>query len=286
MFEIKHIPNITNCGEYIIGRSDPNDDDENQYIHSDGTVHSSTFNETTKQYSGWFKYFQDARMALQAYETKNKPIELTFKVGDLVRCIAFDAGITVGNIYTVTKVSDHWMSLKNEDFVWLEGINRQLIENDPSPFYANCFELVAKPIFKPGDKIRCIESCLGLTVGNVYTVIEMDVNPVWVCLKSDNGRIDGWTANRFELVTEEEPKAFKVGDYVRCLKDYGDEFTKGKIYKLIGINPFSIEMIDDRGVENGWSPHWFELAPVPKLTYEDGWNDAMAYVKCMLFNRS
>ena len=53
---------------------------------------------------------------------------------------------------------------------------------------------------------------------------------------------------------------FKKCAKVRCLADYKDQFTKGKIYKILGVTDdwCSIEA-DDSGKPNGWGTRNFEL---------------------------
>lgn len=54
---------------------------------------------------------------------------------------------------------------------------------------------------------------------------------------------------------------FKVGDRVRCLEDYDDQFTKDRIYVVsrVGDDRISVKK-DDIGAPNGWCSDKFILA--------------------------
>lgn len=60
-------------------------------------------------------------------------------------------------------------------------------------------------------------------------------------------------------MTEEEMRKLKKGDLVVCVKDYKDQFTRGKLYRVRRINESSIlpVMEDDNGVPNGWNSKFF-----------------------------
>ena len=51
---------------------------------------------------------------------------------------------------------------------------------------------------------------------------------------------------------------FYKGDTVECLKDYNEQFTKGKLY-TITEDGYRVNCYDDRGVKNGWAPLNFKL---------------------------
>jgi hypothetical protein len=56
---------------------------------------------------------------------------------------------------------------------------------------------------------------------------------------------------------------FKVGESVRCLQSYSDQFTKDKIYIVTDTDGEVINMIDDRNKPNGWNTRYFELYTKP-----------------------
>lgn len=86
-----------------------------------------------------------------------------FKVGDKVRCIDGYALITVGEIYTVTKVETHEWA----EFVWLK-------EACPSDYFnVKRFELVSNAPLK-GDLMT------GITYGILYDRIRDTDEDLWI----------------------------------------------------------------------------------------------------------
>ena len=55
---------------------------------------------------------------------------------------------------------------------------------------------------------------------------------------------------------------FKVGDRVRCLENYGSQFTAGKTYTVSGVtrDRISVERDDGGSTSNGWCSDRFVLA--------------------------
>lgn len=78
----------------------------------------------------------------------------------------------------------------------------------------------------------------------------------------------------FELMPEgfnpEQEVVKDVPEYVMCLHDYKDQFTKGRIYKVLELGD-SVYYIkeDDLGKENGWDKSYF--LPASKKAYEAQW---------------
>lgn len=72
-------------------------------------------------------------------------------------------------------------------------------------------------------------------------------------------------ASNSEASNDNEPRKFKAGDQVRCLKSFLYEFTEGKVYTVSedyrGERYESVKIaLDDKGsTQNGWSPEFFEL---------------------------
>ncbi len=70
-------------------------------------------------------------------------------------------------------------------------------------------------MFKPGDKIKCISPCIGITENKIYEVINIEVPPCygpgefvvpdeWVCIIDDDYETHFYLARRFKL-QEVEP---------------------------------------------------------------------------------
>ena len=58
--------------------------------------------------------------------------------------------------------------------------------------------------FKVGDKVRCVSRTASwLTVGNVYTIVDICPENYWYRVKNDLGAVDGYTVGTYELVQEE-----------------------------------------------------------------------------------
>lgn len=62
-------------------------------------------------------------------------------------------------------------------------------------------------------------------------------------------------------------KGFKKDQKVRCLKNCGDQFTKGKIYTVRQNQTSGIVMVyaDDKGENNGWGEENFEPGHVSRF---------------------
>ncbi len=180
-----------------------------------------------------------------------------FKIGDKVKCLA-NGGYSFlekDHIYTVLDI-DH-------DHIKLDLMNGW--------YWEKYFELAGP--FKVGDKVRCInnDGCQqeGLNKGSIYIVEELGGfhTPHIVVRVTKNGEEHsyGYKVDRFELV--EEPKAFKVGEWVRCID------TKGYSYIGVGVEFQVVEVNDDCRtirIKTSEGPYWysarlFELV-IPKTT--------------------
>jgi hypothetical protein len=127
-----------------------------------------------------------------------------------------------------------------------------------------------------GQKVRYVGATINgkFTNGNIYESIDRRYGIDWVSVVADDeGNPNGSDCLYFELV---EPE-IKVGDKVRCTKDYHGQFTAGKIYEVRRISGAMLSVVeDDVGRKtNGWGADNFELvtdsvsvtpsAPTPPL---------------------
>lgn len=60
---------------------------------------------------------------------------------------------------------------------------------------------------------------------------------------------------------------FKPGDLVMCLKNHdpGNQYTKGKIYIVLGVSKTTLDTTDDSFGSNGWSKEFFVKIKPTKL---------------------
>ena len=115
-----------------------------------------------------------------------------FKVGDKVRAVVSDVdyGLLDGSVHTVTSV--HPMG------------NICLAETGSILWYPERFELVeSKPKFEVGDKVRCVQNALHLTVGAEYTIVSVCPEGRWYRVVNDLNVVEGYSAIKFELVQKD-----------------------------------------------------------------------------------
>ena len=114
-------------------------------------------------------------------------------------------------------------------------------------------------VFKPGDRVRCIEDDGGedndparyLTDGAVYAVIDTRNDLVWV-----GTMYDGWSPRRFELA-EKPPVSFKAGDRVRVVKPMAGGPSVGSICTVTEV--YGAMRVNLEGSPGGWHSSRFEL---------------------------
>lgn len=127
--------------------------------------------------------------------------------------------------------------------------------------------------FKVGDRVKCVRNHSvedELDIGKEYTVTFASNDGVAV---REGAKYWDYIDTRFELVAEtgqnpdksrQEPPAFKVGDKVRCVKEYPYWLTKGNIYKVTHDSTGSVQRtvcVDgDNGMNGGFDADHFELA--------------------------
>lgn len=123
--------------------------------------------------------------------------------------------------------------------------------------------------FKVGELIRCVDAsqASGLTVGKTYQVLGIDEeNDPYV--ESDCGSFCPYASFRFELAKSEKgPKSpqFKVGDKVKCVREYKEWLTPGDTYIAREVyHNGNVGVIGDYGISGSFSPDYFELAESEK----------------------
>lgn len=115
--------------------------------------------------------------------------------------------------------------------------------------------------FKVGDKVRALVDYGpsftgrdgGISKNWVYTVVGTREDEIQFF--DDNGELNGWQNQFFELVTEESPKKFKVGDRVRCYGTYNGlkEEVRATVTKVRRDGMIWIETEPTYDSPNGWA---------------------------------
>jgi hypothetical protein len=117
--------------------------------------------------------------------------------------------------------------------------------------------------FKVGDRVKCVDvvGSYGLTLYNVYTVLDLDDE---LTIIDDNGELGCYLKSRFELAEsekEQSPPQFKVGDKVKCVREYKEWLTPGGKYIASEVyHNGNVGVIGDCGISGSFSPSYFELA--------------------------
>jgi hypothetical protein len=101
-------------------------------------------------------------------------------------------------------------------------------------------------MFKVGDRVKSNTDSYGLTQGKAYTVVDPKyyLGPknyinldYYTFVETDDGHVNGWWHDRFELVKEET--TFKVGDkvkYVKHLDVYAKEYPEiGEVVTVTNV---------------------------------------------------
>ncbi len=102
-------------------------------------------------------------------------------------------------------------------------------------------------MFKVGDKVRCVSTHPGgvnLTVGKVYTVVEVGGDEIGTSVRNDVGDCSWYRNTRFELVTEAEPKEVKyIIRYDLVNRDPWEE-----VYSDKELNKRLVELYENKDV--------------------------------------
>jgi hypothetical protein len=138
---------------------------------------------------------------------------MTFKVGDIVRCIDphFGISLVMGGQYVVTGVSGKFVDVRKlysteVESDWLAS-RFELVRRAPRVGHLNNMEKSMSREFKVSDRVKCIEpgNRTGLRLGVEY-VVEAAASGFVRVRSVDDGKIhNGWSSWRFELVRSAEP---------------------------------------------------------------------------------
>lgn len=102
--------------------------------------------------------------------------------------------------------------------------------------------------FKVGDKVRCIQNALQLTVGAEYTIVSVCPEGRWYRVVNDLNTVEGYNAVKFELVQKDAVlKPEEVFEHLH-------KGTKLQIFGLYNTRTGSIEK-------------WLDAPPVELITY-------------------
>lgn len=140
------------------------------------------------------------------------------KIGDKIRCIRPDVGLTVGEDYKVA--------------AWVNGFDRTCIKVDgkDAPYYADYFEVITTSL---EDKIKLAKSYIGKRVisyvGTTYTPTKVDII----------SSVDD--ASRLKIASSDVLDQFKNSEIVVVVSDerlsYSIEGLKlAPIYKTVKLN--------------------------------------------------
>ena len=108
-------------------------------------------------------------------------------------------------------VRDAACTFADDGFVWRVGeytytdegaCGWEPDEDDIVAEWGEADEKAATPKFRPGDRVRCLETCMdAFTKGNVYTVRDtMDDDRILVHVDDRGSTTNGWLAEKFERV--------------------------------------------------------------------------------------
>lgn len=135
-----------------------------------------------------------------------------FQVDDKVKCVDADnTALNFGDIYTVTYVDKYCVDIMDQFFYIYNTLDQTR------------FELVKKePIFKIGDKVKCIDAqhTSVVRLGEIYTVFSVVDNGEYINISHDVG--GGMRVSRFELVKEEP-----MDTVDQLVKQAWDEYADG-----------------------------------------------------------
>lgn len=190
------------------------------------------------------------------FELAAKPV---FKRGDWVRYVGGPVymDLTQNKIYAVLSQLGGRINVVDD-------------VGDECPYRASRFELAAKPVFKPGDFVRCVdaEHPSDITEGNVYHVLECGDN--FVRIVDDAGDKGMFYSSRFELAAK---PAFKPGDWVRCTDSkQAEDITEGRAYEVARDSSEHAEVVfivDDTGEENAFRRWRFRAVSPPAFKLDN-----------------
>lgn len=108
--------------------------------------------------------------------------------------------------------------------------------------------------YKVGMKLRCLKGHLDFMVGNIYTVNTVRNGRVYVKDDGDfnwyfDGKDNDFNLDSFEIIKNEEPKKYKVGDKLICISEckFGglSTYEVGKIYVITEVKSDSVRLEND-----------------------------------------
>lgn len=102
--------------------------------------------------------------------------------------------------------------------------------------------------FKVGDKVRCVQNALQLTVGAEYTIVSVCPDGRWYRVVNDLNAVEGYNAVKFELVQDE---------VVLTPEEVFEHLRKGTKLELFGRY----------NTRTGFVDKWLEAPPVEHIAY-------------------
>jgi hypothetical protein len=178
---------------------------------------------------------------------------MKFKKGDIVECIDAEQAedITEGRAYEVLDYGGGMV-------VVVDNVNVA------STYRAPRFELAAKPVFEPGDRVRYVggTAYMDLTQNKIYAVLSQLEGRINVV--DDVGDEYPYRASCFELAAQAGQPAFKPGDFVRCVDaEHPSDITEGNVYHVLECGDNFVRIVDDAGDKGMFYSSRFELAAKP-----------------------
>lgn len=102
--------------------------------------------------------------------------------------------------------------------------------------------------FKVGDKVRCVQNALQLTVGAEYTIVSVCPDGRWYRVVNDLNTVEGYNAVKFELVQNDD---------LLTPEEVFEHLRKGTKLELFGRY----------NTRTGFVDKWLEAPPVERITY-------------------